>query len=135
MPDGQTIKVMAVDDDDLILDIYEQGLTAKGYSVRTFLSSVQAREYLFQTQDIPDVILMDIMMPNMDGISLMHEIHSATKTSNVPIIAVSGLSDAATLNDAFLFGAIDYVVKPFDINVLDMKIRRAIETIKKRTSQ
>jgi DNA-binding response OmpR family regulator len=131
MSKNKIIKVMVVDNDNSVLDIYRQGLTAKGYSIKTFVNPVQAREYLLQTTEVPDVILIDVMMSNIEGLTLIHEIHSAGKTFNVPIIAVSTIKDATMLTDVFIFGATDYVVKPFDINVLDMKIKHAIETIKK----
>ncbi len=128
---NEKYSVLAVDDDPAILDVYEEGLTAKGYSVTCASGDKPARKYL--DANIPDVILMDIMMPGCDGISFMRDIRSNPKTSHVPILAVSGLSDAATLNDALLFGAIDYLVKPVEIETLDSKIRHAIETARKRS--
>ena len=128
------IRVIAVDDDETILDIYETGLAAGNYSVKTFSSSKQAKEYFqgMKPEDAPHVILMDIMMPGIDGISLMHDIHSMDVTAHIPIIAVSGLSDAATLNDALLFGAMDYIVKPFNMDALELKIKKAFEVYQKR---
>lgn len=125
-------KILAVDDDPAILDIYEQGMTARGYEITCAISPKQALEYL--STNVPDVILMDIMMPGQDGISLMRDIHSNKKTAHVPILAVSALSDAATLNDALLFGAIDYVVKPFDMDTLELKIKHALEIVRKRST-
>ena len=128
------IKVVAVDDDETILDIYETGLAADGYDIKTFFSPKKAKEYFsaLKPGEAPHVILMDIMMPGIDGISLMHDIHSMDNTAHVPIIAVSGLSDAATLNDALLFGAMDYMVKPFEMDALEAKIKRAFELAQKR---
>jgi len=126
----EKIKIVAIDDDDTILEIYESGF--ENYDLKTFIDPQKAKEYLFSTENIPDVILMDIMMPNIDGVSLMNEVHSNSKLSHIPIIAVSGLNDAATLNDALLFGAMDYVVKPFDLTELDAKIKKAAEISRKR---
>ncbi|MEW6041049.1 MAG: response regulator, partial [Elusimicrobiota bacterium] len=95
----------------------------------------QAKEYLFETTEVPDVVFIDIMMQGMEGLTLIHEIRSAAKTSCVPIIAVSTVKDASMLTDVFVFGATDYMVKPFDIDILDIKIKHAIETAKKRTSE
>ncbi|MCK5583144.1 MAG: response regulator [Elusimicrobiales bacterium] len=134
MPEHK-IKIMAIDDDEAMLDIYETGLSAKDYEVKTFLDPKKGKEYLLSGNwELPDVILMDIMMPDIDGISLMKDIHSNLKTTHIPIIAVSGLNDAATLNDALLFGAMDYLVKPFSIDSLEIKIKKAWELRKKRSS-
>lgn len=127
---SEKIKVMAIDDDETILEIYESGLEA--FDLKTFIDPKKAKDFLNSENWVPDVILMDIMMPGIDGISLMNEIRSNDKLSHVPIIAVSGLNDAATLNDALLFGAMDYVVKPFDISELESKIKKAAEIANKR---
>jgi DNA-binding response OmpR family regulator len=130
------ITIVAIDDDDVILDIYETGLSAKGYEIKTFLDPKKAKEYILdENTTLPDVILMDIMMPGIDGISLMKDIHSNLRTTHIPIIAISGLNDAATLNDALLFGAMDYLVKPFAIDSLETKIKKAWELNKKRSSE
>ena len=130
------IKIVAIDDDEAILDIYDTGLSVKGYEVKTFLDPKKGKEYLLDDNtNLPDVILMDIMMPGIDGITLMKDIHSNLKTTHIPIIAISGLNDAATLNDALLFGAMDYLVKPFAIDSLETKIKKAWELNKKRSSE
>ncbi len=125
------IFVLAVDDDDTILDIYESGLPA--YELKTFDNPQKAKDFLFSNEKKPDVILMDIMMPHIDGIALMNEIHSNESTKHIPIIAVSGLNDAATLNDALLFGALDYLVKPFDMAELEIKIKKAAEISRRKS--
>lgn len=116
------IKVVAIDDDDTILDMYKSGLIQ--FDVTTFDEPKKAKEYLnkLNESEIPDIILMDIMMPYLDGITFIRDIRSSDKLGKIPVVAVSGLSDAATLNDALLFGAVDYVIKPFDINDLASRI-------------
>ena len=126
-------KILAIDDEASVCDMYEQGLPPLGYEVRCVSNAKKAKEALAKFQ--PDLILMDIMMPDQDGISLTRDIRSDDRTSHIPILVVSGLSDAATLNDALLFGAVDYVVKPFDIELLQNKMERAISMAAKRRKQ
>ncbi|HBA59848.1 MAG TPA: hypothetical protein DCZ92_03320 [Elusimicrobia bacterium] len=137
MPEERRIKIVAVDDDETILEIYETGLAATGFEIRAFSDPRKARDFFFQAkpEEMPDVILMDIMMPGLDGISLMHDVHSKDASAHIPIIAVSGLNDAATLNDALLFGAMDYMVKPFDMDLLVGKIHKAAELSRKRAQK
>lgn len=130
MADKAKKKVLAIDDEATVCDMYERGLEALGYEVVCVSSGKRAKEAL--ARSMPDVILMDIMMPDQDGISLTRDILSEAKTSHIPIVMVSGLSDAATLNDALLFGAVDYLVKPFDIEVLHYKLERALNQAKDR---
>lgn len=134
MAEEPRIKVAAVDDDETILEIYETGLASAGFEIRSFSDPKKAREFFSSAkpEEIPDVILMDIMMPGVDGISLMGDIRGKDVAAHIPIIAVSGLNDAATLNDALLFGAMDYMVKPFELDALVAKIKKAAELARKR---
>ena len=123
-------KILAIDDEVSVCDMYEQGLAALGYDVTCAPNAKRAWEYLNKT--IPDLIIMDIMMPDQDGISLTRQIRAKSETSAIPIVVVSGLSDAATLNDALLFGAVDYLVKPIEIDILKNKLERALTMAEKR---
>lgn len=123
-------KILAVDDDAGICELFEKGLPPLGYEVVCAASGKQAKTFL--EKETPDLILMDIMMPDIDGITLTREICSNPKTAKIPILVVSGLSDAATLNDALLFGAVDYIVKPLDFGVLKQKIERIFALKDKR---
>ncbi len=134
MAEEPRIKVTAVDDDETILEVYETGLATAGCEVRTFVDPKKARDFFAaaRREELPDVILMDIMMPGVDGITLMGDIRSHDAAAHIPIIAVSGLNDAATLNDALLFGAMDYLVKPFELGDLVAKIKKAAELSRRR---
>jgi DNA-binding response OmpR family regulator len=123
-------KILAVDDDASICDFYQQGLSLMGFDVTCAMSAEKAKVEL--KGKLPDLILMDIMMPDQDGISFTRDLRADTKTSHIPIIVVSGLADAGTLNDALLFGAVDYMVKPIDLEALRAKIERTFAALEKR---
>ncbi len=120
-------KILAVDDDASICEFYSQGLPALGYDVACANSAQKAKEWLKNQK--PDLILMDIMMPGEDGISLTRDIR---RSFDIPVIVVSGLADAATLNDALLFGAADYLVKPIELDALKAKIERVFQAVERR---
>lgn len=122
--------ILAVDDDASICDFYQQGLKLLGFDVACAISGRKAREFLKGQR--PDLILMDIMMPEEDGISLTKELRNDSKTSDIPIVVVSGLADAGTLNDALLFGAVDYMVKPIELDALKGKIERTFAALERR---
>ncbi|MBI4676521.1 MAG: response regulator [Elusimicrobia bacterium] len=112
--------ILAVDDDPSMRDFYEQGLAIFGYKISCVENAEQTRGHL--TEHLPDLILMDVMMPGVDGISLTREIRTSARTGHIPILVVSALADAATVNDALLFGAVDYVAKPVSVEDLKAKI-------------
>ena len=123
-------RVLAVDDDPSVCDFYSQVLKLSGYDVECAPSAAKAREALAKRR--PDIVLMDIMMPDQDGISFTRELRADAKTSDIPIIVVSGLADAGTLNDALLFGAVDYMVKPIELDALKAKIERTFAALERR---
>ena len=123
-------RVLAVDDDASVCEFYDQALRLSGYDVVCAFSAAKARDALAKRR--PDIILMDIMMPDQDGISFTRELRADAKTSDIPIIVVSGLADAGTLNDALLFGAVDYMVKPIELDALKAKIERTFAALERR---
>ncbi len=130
MPPVSKKRILAIDDDASIAEFYLQALKLLGYEVECAANARKAKECLAKSK--PDLILMDIMMPEQDGISLTRELRSAPETSDIPIIVVSGLADAGTLNDALLFGAVDYMVKPIDVDALHAKIERTLAAVLRR---
>lgn len=125
--------VLAIDDEASICEFYEKSLPLLGYDVACAASAKNARETIKIRK--PDLILMDVMMPGEDGIGFTRELRSSTENSDIPIIVVSGLADAATLNDALLFGAVDYIVKPVELDLLKNKIERALAAAESRKKQ
>ena len=123
-------RILAVDDDAAICDLFEKGLPPLGFDVVCAASGKQAKNLL--EKETFDLVLMDVMMPGIDGIALTREICSNPKTAKLPILVVSGLSDAGTLEDALLYGAVDYIVKPVDFAILKSKIDRILALQDKR---
>ena len=125
--------ILAVDDDASICEFYETSLKLMGFDVRIAANARSAKESILLHR--PDLILMDIMMPDQDGISLTRELRSDRKTSDIPIVMVSGLADAGTLQDALLFGAVGYLVKPVDADTLKAKIDSTLTAIEHRNKK
>jgi DNA-binding response OmpR family regulator len=123
-------RILAVDDDASICEFYETSLKLMGFDVQIASNARSAKESIQLLR--PDLILMDIMMPDQDGISLTRELRNDHKTSDIPIVMVSGLADAGTLQDALLFGAVGYIVKPVDPDALKAKIDQTLAAIEHR---
>jgi DNA-binding response OmpR family regulator len=126
-------RILAVDDDASICEFYATSLKMMGFDVGIAASARAAKEAIAANR--PDLILMDIMMPDQDGISLTRELRNDRKTSDIPILMVSGLADAGTLQDALLFGAVGYLVKPVDVDALKAKIDSTLTAIEHRNAK
>lgn len=103
--------VMIVDDTPANLAVLSDALEESGYRVLVATDGYSALEQLNFAQ--PDVILLDGMMPGMDGFETCHRIKQNERTRNIPILFMTALGDIDNLLRGFSEGAIDYIVKPF----------------------
>ncbi len=104
--------ILIVDDMPLNLELLTHILTYAGYSVRAALGGAQAMAAV--EHNIPDLILLDIRMPEMDGFEVCRQLKASGATRDVPVIFISGLQDSADKIQGFNIGGIDYITKPFD---------------------
>jgi len=72
----------------------------------------------------PDLILLDLMMPHVDGFQILLQLKADVDFSKIPIIVLSARQDKEAINMAFEYGAVDYIQKPIKINEIKTKIRR-----------
>ena len=104
-------RIMVVDDIPANLELLEELLTKKGYHVSSFIKGEMA--LLSAEQYPPDLILLDITMPQMDGFEVCRRIKSDLKLCDIPVIFISALDDTANKVKALNHGGVDYVTKPF----------------------
>jgi len=103
--------ILIVDDTPENLSVLRQLLTEKGYVVRPALSGEIALKAV-KTQ-VPDLILLDIMMPGIDGYEVCSILKSEESTAHIPIIFISALTEVGEILKAFQTGGVDYISKPF----------------------
>ncbi len=103
--------ILLVDDTPENLTVLRQILTENGYTVRPALSGEIALKAVHA--HIPDLILLDIMMPGMDGFEVCRKLKADKKTMNIPIIFISALNELEDKMKAFSEGGVDYIQKPF----------------------
>jgi|SoiMetStandDraft_2_1073263.scaffolds.fasta_scaffold102801_2 DNA-binding response OmpR family regulator len=104
--------LLVVDDDAFIARLLEIECTAAGYDVRTAGSGDRALE--LAQERCPDLILADVMMPNMDGFELTRRLRMDERTAAARVILLTARGLSADRLEGFAVGADDYVIKPFD---------------------
>ena len=116
------IKVLIVDDEPDYLQTLRDMLEMNRYLVASAIDGQQALKMIPEEQ--PDVILLDLIMPGMNGLEVLERIKSNPEFKSIPVIMLTGRSEGGDITRAKECGVDDYIVKPFNRNLL-------LETIKK----
>lgn len=106
----------------MILDML---LTVDGYDVQLVEDGVQALNYL--KEHTPDLAILDVKMPNLDGIEVCRRMKKVTRLKGVPVIILTAMRDEATLQAARLAGADEIIVKPLEGKDFRDQVRRLLE--------
>ena len=114
-------RALVVDDEKSLSEFVRRNLAVRGFEVITAANGLEALA-LFQSESI-DLVIMDIMMPHMDGLETISRIR---ETSRVPIIALSALGEEEHKVKALNLGADDYLTKPFGVNELLARVRAVV---------
>jgi diguanylate cyclase (GGDEF)-like protein len=114
-------KVMIIDDDKLLSIIVADYLTKEGYQVIIAYDSEEAIKKIYQFT--PDIILLDVVLPNMDGLQFCRLLRNDTRTSHVPIIMLTSKRNVEDKVEGLDSGADDYMTKPFDLIELSARIK------------
>lgn len=117
--------VLVVDDLETNRALMARRLDKFGYRV-SLAESGAAALALLET-DLPDVVLLDYMMPHMNGLEVLARLRSNTKTRNLPVIMVTARAEAEAVVEALEAGVDDYVTKPIDFDVLRARMEKHIE--------
>ena len=124
-----TAHILVVDDEADIRELVRDILTEEGYAVEAAANAAEARAAC--ARHAPDLVLLDIWMPDTDGISLLRE-WQQTQAITAPVVMMSGHGTVETAVEATHLGAIDYVEKPLSLAKLLRTVRRALDEGKRR---
>ena len=129
---SNTYKILVVDDDPDIVELLKYNLSSDGYKVKSASNGVQAVSLAKEV--IPDLTILDIMMPNMDGVETCRQIRSIPALANKFIIFLTARSEEYSEIAAFEMGADDYITKPIKPRALISRINALFRRdIKKNT--
>jgi sigma-B regulation protein RsbU (phosphoserine phosphatase) len=131
--------ILVVDDMPSNLRLLSQTLAEKGYGVRTVTSGPRALESARTSP--PDLILLDVRMPEMDGYEVCTQLKQDERTAHIPIIFISALDQVEDKVQAFQYGGVDYITKPFQVeevlartetHLSLRRLKQSLEKINKR---
>jgi len=113
-------RILIIEDDADVLTVLGDLLKTHGFEEHLFSSGEKAMAVI---EDIlPDLVIMDLMMPEMNGFEICKKIRSMSKTHNIPMIAITGYDSVENRSRIFDAGIDDYLPKPFDVKMLLKKI-------------
>lgn len=116
--------ILLVDDEQKVLDLITFRLQHMGYHV---ISTNNGKDAISLVEEQhPDLIILDITMPGVDGLTVCSHLKKSERSGAIPILMLTARSDVEDINKAMAAGADDYLVKPYDPAVLQVKIQRHI---------
>jgi DNA-binding response OmpR family regulator len=116
--------ILVLEDDPSVQVLMKKQLTAHGFQVTTASDGLDGLMKLEQVR--PDLIICDMMMPNLDGIEFVKAVKSHDDTQKIPVIFLTAKTDPRSMIDGINVGARFYVTKPFAIDDLLSKVQRAL---------
>ncbi|PIQ95330.1 MAG: hypothetical protein COV67_15450 [Nitrospinae bacterium CG11_big_fil_rev_8_21_14_0_20_56_8] len=115
------VKILCVDDSQTNLAILKDTFKDEGYRLAFATSGEDALVVVFEF--LPDLILLDVLMPGIDGYNVCQVIKENPKTRDIPIIFISGMDEKLQKNLGYRVGAVDYITKPFDALDVQMRVK------------
>lgn len=123
-------QILIVDDVPENIRLLSSLLSEQGYQVSTASDGQMALSVAYK--HCPDLILLDIMIPHMDGYQVCHHLKSSQKTKHIPIIFLSGLDSELDKVEAFKLGGVDYITKPFFIEEVIFRVKTQLAMIQQQ---
>ena len=117
-------KICIIEDEKDIVRLLSYNLNKEGYDVVAYGSGENALEFVNSNK--PDLILLDVMIPSMDGFDVCRQLKSNQDTRLIPVIMVTAKSEDTNIVAGLELGADDYITKPFSIGVLIARVRTAL---------
>jgi DNA-binding response OmpR family regulator len=119
--------ILIIDDSDLVLAMAKDALEDAGYHVSTATNGIEANRYIF-SRNKPDLIIMDIMMPMLDGNKKARILKENEMSKDIPILLLSSKSDQEMRKLAEEAGADGYILKPFSPIEIVSKVRKCLSS-------
>ena len=122
---SEHISVLVIDDDRMIRELLQTILSKKGY--KTYMAEDGPSGLRTACEADIDIILLDWMMPGMNGLEVLKRLKKEYKTKNVPVIMLTGKDSRCDVDQAAFLGVVDYIVKPFNLSTIAQTIEEKLE--------
>lgn len=118
--------IIAIDDEEICLDIIQFCLASKGYNVIVFNNGISALEYINNTKTEINLILLDMMMPDIYGLDILSKLKHIPAMQNVPVILQTGTSNDQDIQYGVSMGALTSLKKPYNREELLSTVEKAL---------
>ena len=118
-------RILVVDDDNAINELIKINLELLGYEVITAYNGLQG--YTLAKQELPDLIILDIMMPDVDGYTVAKRVRENPETKDIPILMLTAMGQLEDKVKGFDIGVDAYLVKPFEMEELKVRVRALLK--------
>lgn len=122
---GPKSRILVVDDDSAVRDLLTRRFEAEGFVVDTVGDGVEALSYL--TQHTPDLVILDRLMPRLEGTAVLYEIQSKINLKSIPVMILTAMTSRSEASEWFKRGAIDFIAKPFNPDEVIMRAKKYID--------
>ncbi|MEW6380253.1 MAG: response regulator transcription factor [bacterium] len=122
-------RILVIDDEEDILEVVRYNLVREGYFVE--LATCGEEALTKARSELPDLVVLDLMLPGVDGLEVCRTLKNNVTTSHIPVIMLSAKGDDVDIVSGFELGADDYMTKPFSPKVLIARIRAALRKRRK----
>ncbi|MFH1191669.1 MAG: response regulator [Candidatus Omnitrophota bacterium] len=117
-------RILIVDDQEEVLALLRDSLVSAGYEIMVCIAPKNAFAAIKSFK--PDLILLDLLMPDLGGLEICEILNNNQETHGIPIIIISGFGNLVDIKKAYQLGAVGYLVKPFPLESLSKEISKAI---------
>ena len=122
-------KILVIDDDKAINELIKINLELQGYKIVQAYNGTEG--FALAKQESPELIVLDVMMPEVDGFTVAQRIRQSEEISDTPIIMLTALSELNNKVNGFNIGVDDYLTKPFEVEELIVRVRALLKRTKK----
>lgn len=122
-------KILVIDDDKAINELIKINLELQGYKIVQAYNGTEG--FALAKQEYPELIVLDVMMPEVDGYTVAQRIRQSEEISDTPIIMLTALSELNNKVNGFNIGVDDYLTKPFEVEELIVRVRALLKRTKK----